>query len=190
MLRCAHMKRAIIVHRWSGSPEGDWYPWLKSSLETQGYTVTVPTIPDADHPTIDAWQTSLTAAVGALDEELVLVGHSIGCQAVLRYLASVQSDTKIANVVLVAPWLRLAGLEGPQEVAVAEPWLKTPIAWDVVRAHAPNATLIFSDNDEYVPSVNRDLFAAQWPEAKIVTLHDMGHVTDVAEVPEILAAIV
>ncbi len=184
-----HMKRAIIVHRWSGSSESDWYPWLKASLEEKGYTVAVPTIPDSDTPTIDAWQTSLTAAVGALDDELVFVGHSIGCQAVLRYLASIASDTKIANVVLVAPWLRLAGLEGPEEVAIAKPWLQTPIAWDVVRAHAPNATLIFSDNDEYVPSINHDLFAAQWPEAKVVMLHNMGHITDVTELPEALAAI-
>lgn len=183
------MKRAIIVHRWSGSPETDWYPWLKKSLEDKGYAVTTPTIPDADTPTIEAWQASLTSVIVAPDAELVLVGHSIGCQAVLRYLASITEDVQVANVVLVAPWLQVANLEGPEEEKIAQPWEKTPIDWDAVRRHAPNATLIFSDDDMYVPMVNRDLFAAQWPEARPVMVHGMGHITGVAELPEALAAV-
>lgn len=189
MIEYSHMKRAIIVHRWSGSPETDWYPWLKKMLEEKGYAVTAPTIPDPHMPTIEAWQASLTAAVGTPDGELVFVGHSIGCQAVLRYLASVEGSVKVANVVLVAPWLQLANLEGPEEEKIGQPWEKTPIDWNAVRAHAPSATLIFSDDDMYVPTVNKDLFAAQWPEAKAVMVHAMGHITGVVELPEVLNTI-
>ncbi len=186
------MQRAVIVHRWSGSPESDWYPWLRGELEAKGFTVLTPTIPDADNPTIDAWAKSLSDAVGETDDQLVLIGHSIGCQAVLRYLASI--NTPVAQAVLVAPWLHLTGLEGEEEQAVAKPWLETPIDFESVRAHCPKLSLIFSDDDPHVPlKENVRLFVGEFPLAAISVLPNHGHITEdngITELPEALAAVV
>lgn len=43
-------KRVFIIHGWSGSPEENWFPWLKKELENSGFEVHVPQIPDADNP--------------------------------------------------------------------------------------------------------------------------------------------
>ena len=80
------MKRAIIVHGWDGFPEEAWFPWLKRELEARGFTVDVPQMPEAATPKIDLWVPALAQAVGAPDVELVLIGHSIGVQTILRYL--------------------------------------------------------------------------------------------------------
>lgn len=184
------MKRAIIVHGWSGNPEEAWFPWLKRQLEGKGYSVEVPAMPDTDHPTITAWVSKLAEVIGTPDSELVLIGHSIGCQTVLRYLATI--TTSIGGMVLVAPWLRLHNLEGPAEEAIAEPWLHTPIDWNMVRHNYARTTLLFSDDDPYVPMLNKDLFAAELASAKITILHGLGHVNDdmnVKMLPEALAAI-
>lgn len=183
-------RRAIIVHGWGGNPEEGWFPWAKRALEERGYMVDVPMMPNAEHPVIDIWVQALRDAVGTPDAELVLIGHSIGCQTIMRYLAT--STCPVASVVLVAPWLRLANLEGHDEEVIAEPWLKTPIMWDALRKNAPKAALIFSDNDMYVELLNRDLFAAQWPEVTVVMVHGRGHINgeaNVTELPEVLAAI-
>ena len=48
MLR--NMKRVFIIHGWTGKPEGDWFPWLKQELETKGFQVQIPEMPDTEKP--------------------------------------------------------------------------------------------------------------------------------------------
>jgi hypothetical protein len=36
------MKTAIIIHGTGGSPDENWFPWMKTQLEEQGYRVFVP----------------------------------------------------------------------------------------------------------------------------------------------------
>ncbi len=80
------MKRVVIVHGWGGNPQEGWFPWLRGALEGKGFSVQVPEMPDTMHPRIDAWVAALGECIGQPDEELFLVGHSVGCQTILRYL--------------------------------------------------------------------------------------------------------
>lgn len=80
------MKRAIIVHCWGGDSDYAWYPWAKSQLENLGYQVTVPDMPDSDPPILATWLPHLKKIIGQPDDELVLIGHSIGTVAIMRYL--------------------------------------------------------------------------------------------------------
>lgn len=179
------MKRAVIVHGWGGDPQEGWFPWLKKELEGRGYAVEVPEMPDTMRPTIDAWVSKLREVVGQPDEGLLLVGHSIGCQTVLRYLATVHSSAGAA--VLVAPWVGLVGLGDDEEWAIAKPWLETPIDFAAAKAHAQQFLLIFSDNDEFVPLENEEQLTEALDATSIV-LHDKGHINGeagVTELPEI-----
>jgi len=47
-------KDAIILHGTMGSPEGNWFPWLKSQLEND-YNVYVPQFPTPENQTKDNW---------------------------------------------------------------------------------------------------------------------------------------
>lgn len=57
------MKRVVIVHRWGGSPESDFLPWLKKELEKREYEVSAPKMPDTDYPKIEAWVEKLNQKV-------------------------------------------------------------------------------------------------------------------------------
>src|SRR3989344_3577618 len=80
------MKRVFIVHGWDFNPEVNWYPWLKKELEKKGFKVIVPEMPNTSEPKINAWVSYLKKVVGKLDEETYFIGHSIGCQTIMRFL--------------------------------------------------------------------------------------------------------
>lgn len=85
--------RLCIAPRWGAGPDQEWYPWLRAQpAVTERFSeVIVPAIDNPKTPTVAAWIAGLTAACGAGAAELAntwFVGHSVGCQGVLRYLAA------------------------------------------------------------------------------------------------------
>ena len=186
------MKRAIIVHGWGESPENSWFPWLKEELEKRDYMTEVPAMPDTEHPAIHAWVEKLSELVRAAgDDELVLVGHSVGCQTILRTLEAIDS-ANVSKAVLVAAWLNLMNLE-PEEEEIIEPWLKEPIDFDTVRGRADSFTVILSDNDDWVPfEESKNDFEAKLG-ANVIVEHAKGHMNGedgVTELPSVLDAII
>lgn len=184
------MKRAVIVHGWEGYPSEAWFPWLKGELETRGWHVEVPAMPEAGTPRIEAWVGELSRVVDTPDEELMLIGHSIGVQTILRYLETI--DVRIAKVVAVAGFFTLVphSIGSAEDEAVAEPWLTLPIDTERVRRNVGEMVALFSDDDRYIPFENIDLFERRLG-AKVSVLHARGHMgaNDHAEVvPEILEA--
>lgn len=182
--------RIILVHRWSGRPDSDWYPWLENALEQHGFSVVVPHMPGWDNPTIEAWVGHLAVEVGMqLDEQTFFVGHSIGCQTILRFLEHVPEGKKVGGVVLVAPWVKLRNLEGEAERKTAGPWMNTPIDATKVKTRAKKFVAIFSDNDLYVDLAENRPFFEHELGAKIIIEKGKGHFTvddGVTQMPELL----
>jgi predicted alpha/beta hydrolase family esterase len=123
------MKRVFIIHRWGATPKSDWYPWLKEQLEKDGYEVHVPAMPDTEIPVIEKWIGCLSDAVGTPDNETYFVGHSIGCQTILRYLDSHMFEPleTVGGAVFVAGWFNLENLESDEEKNIAAPWIERPV---------------------------------------------------------------
>lgn len=184
------MKRIIIVHRWDGSPKKDWLPWIKKELQIKRFVVIIPKMPHPEKPDIRRWVNKLKAVVDKSDKNTYFVGHSIGCQTILRYLEKVPVNQKIGGAVFVAGWLKLKNLESPEEKSVASPWLRKPINLKRVRRVISAAVAIFSDNDPHVPLNNKNIFKKLG--AKIFMEHRKGHFTGdegVKKLPAVLRAI-
>ncbi len=187
------MKRCVIIHGWDGNPQEGWFPWLKQQLEIQGVAVSVPQMPHADHPTIDDWVTTLAEVISTPDEELVLVGHSMGCQTIWRYLQALPEGKIISGMVLVAPFVRLKPIifEEPGVPEIFQPWFDSPLHWDVIRSHTKNTFVLLSDNDQYVYHEDASMFEQEL-SAKTKVMHDMGHFSGsngITELPEVRDAI-
>lgn len=166
-------RRAFIIHGWDGSPQDDWFPWLKGVLEKKGWEVQVPTMPETNRPEIKAWVEYLTQSVSQPDKNTFLIGHSIGCQAILRYIERLSPNQQIGGVIFVAGWFNLVGLE-EAEKPIAKPWLEMPIDFDRVKQHTKKVVAIFSDNDPVVPLSDQKIFADKL-NARIIVEHAMGH---------------
>ena len=168
------MKRIIIIHGWSGSPNDNWLPWLKAELEKQGHAVLVPNMSDSNNPVIEKWVSHLAQIVGTPDKETFFVGHSIGCQAILRYLETI--DTSVGGAVFVAGWFNLENMESKLEEITAKPWIETAIDFEKIKSILPKSTLIISDNDPYGAfQENKEKFIELG--SKIVVLPKAGHIT-------------
>jgi uncharacterized protein len=172
------MKRAIIAHQGGGSPTSDWCPWLKKKLEGAGWTVIVPAFPDTDHPNIAAWTQALDGVIGLPDQNTILIGHSVGCQTILRYSSRLPPTMRCGGAFLVTPWVHLLPAAMPDEetTAAAKPWLETPLEWTSAKNIFPKIVACFSDDDPYVGPADSQLFKDMLG-ATIVELGKMGHVT-------------
>ena len=183
-------KRVFIIHGWEGYPEENWFPWLKKELKVEGFEVFVPQMPDADNPRIEKWIPKITEIVGTADRDTYFVGHSMGCQAIARYLETLSEDVKVGGVVFVAVFFkRLTGLgEEPNFEEVEKEWLGTPLNLEKIKNHLNESVAIFSDDDPYVPLDNIDDFRDKL-KSKIIIQHKMNHFSGnwaITELPIVL----
>ena len=182
------MKRAIIVHGWDFNPNMNWYPWLKKELEKKGYDVIAPEMPNPEEPEINAWVSHLRKVVKKLDEKTLFIGHSIGCQTIIRYLEKVDFDGKV-NLIFVAGWFKLNNLEGEEVENIAGPWIITPINFNKVKQKIKKLIVFLSSNEPYdFIDYNKRIFEEKLG-AKVIILKNRGHFsedTGIKSLPEIL----
>jgi len=162
-------KRAILIHGWDGYPEEGWRPWLKNELEKKGFTVTVPAMPDAATPKFEAWLEHLKNIIGEPDKDCYLVGHSLGCITILRYLESLSKDQEIGGAVMIAGFTTNLGFD---EISS---FFSAPIDWEKVNIHCKKFIAIHSDNDPYVSiHYGKEIFKPKL-NAEIIIKHNMSH---------------
>ncbi|MDO8516185.1 MAG: alpha/beta hydrolase [bacterium] len=183
-------KRVFIVHGWDGNPEEGWFPWAKKEFEKKGYKAYVPAMPESSKPKIDAWLSHLAEAIGTPDKNTYLVGHSIGAQAILRYLERLPKDEKIGGAIFVGGWFTPAKLVSEKEKQLINPWIGTAIDVEKVKQHCDKFYALFSDNDHMVPMDNKAMFELRLGAQTIVE-HGKGHFSgaDIKELPSVIEAI-
>ena len=186
-------RRVFIIHGWDGYPEEGIFPWLKEKLESKGFEVSNPAMPEPLNPQIDTWVRFLKQQIGVPDEDTILLGHSIGAQTILRYLESLNENEKIGGGVFLAGWTRLTheAYETEEDARIAKPWLETPINWERIKTKANKFVTIFSDNDPLVPLTDSEIFKEKL-NASIIIEHDKGHFSgsdNITELPSALNAI-
>lgn len=178
------MKTVYLIHGWGRNSNEQWFEWLKRELPKKGYLVKALDMPDSENPKIENWVKHLEKNVKDVDEETFFVGHSIGCQTILRFLEKLHKHQRAGGCVFVAGWFDLINLE-PEEMEIAHPWINTKINFERVADHCTNFLAIFSKDDPYVDWEESEKFKENLG-AKVKLKKNQGHFEDVEEIPEIL----
>jgi predicted alpha/beta hydrolase family esterase len=164
----ARRARVYIIHGYMATPTAHWFPWLRQRLSTDGVEAAVLSMPAPDLPDPAAWAEHIDTHVVRPDENTFFVAHSLGCLALLNYLAHVPTG-RIGGVVLVSgfrePLPGLPQLDG--FVAHAE-------RLDPIRDLAPRRSVIAARDDTIVPYVLSQHLAANI-DAEFVTVEKGGH---------------
>jgi len=128
---------------------------------------------DSENPVIEPWVNCLRSAVGRADENTYFVGHSIGCQTIMRYLETI--NEKVGGAVYVAGWFNLRGLETDEEKEMAHPWVTVPINFEKIKKNCQRSTAILSKDDPYVElESNKKIFERDLG-AEIIVEKGKGH---------------
>jgi len=130
--------------------------------------VRYPTMPDADHPEYEAWKNQIAKELSALDDEVILVGHSLGGSILLKHLSEENVERPVAGIFLIAiPYW------GAKDWQVSEYELQENVA-----SKLPKELPVFfyhSRDDEVVPFVHLALYTEKLPRATIREFDGHGH---------------
>lgn len=184
------MKRVFLIHGWEGRPDNHWFPWLSLELKARGFEVNAPQLPNAANPKVKKWLGFLKGYVGRPDKNTYFVGHSLGCIAIARYLAGMGRRTDAENTPPQSSPLKrgggkgksekiggcvfVAGFSGRLNVPEIAEFYSLPFDAEKAKAHCGKFTLIFSDNDPYVP-IEKSLEFAKQLGAKTILARGRGH---------------
>ena len=93
------MNKVFIIHGTEGYPEENWFPWMKSELEEKGCEVIVPQFPSPPvvAAKISEWFDVFKPYQQTLDENTILIGHSLGGVFTLRILEHLKQPVKAGS---------------------------------------------------------------------------------------------
>lgn len=88
----------VLVHGYTGAADDLFFPWLKKKLESLGHRVWCENLPNTNKPNIDE-QVRFILDNTEINENTVLLGHSLGGSVVMRLLENL--NKKVNKVLLV-----------------------------------------------------------------------------------------
>lgn len=154
----SEVKEVFIIPRWAGGAQDDWYPWLGEQLQAVAaedglrYRMHALNMPAWELPEIEKAVAYLGKVLPPekLGSNVLLVGHSVGCLAILHYLARVAEThpaaQPVGGVLCVAGWF---SVDSPWQEVLN--WMHAPIRYEAARRLIPEDKLmvLLSDDDPY-----------------------------------------
>ena len=163
------MKKVFIIHGLGGSPNGGWRSWLMSELEKQDIYACALSMPNSENPICNDWIEEIARYVERnKNDEIYLIGHSLGATAILRYLDSTPNGFSIAGAVLVS---------GPCEKTQNEKidnFLNKPFDFKNIQSKARSFVIIHGDNDDRVPLSHGEKLSQEL-SSELIVIKNGGH---------------
>jgi hypothetical protein len=139
------MKNALILHGTYGTPNKNWFQWLKKELEQLDYKVWVPQLPKPEKPNLERYNKFLLSKDFEFNKDTIIIGHSSGAVAILGLLEGLPKGIKINSAYLIAGFIDTLGWDELNEL-----FLK-PFNYKLIKTKAKKFTYFHSDNDPYIP---------------------------------------
>ncbi len=163
------MKTAILLHGTGGNNKDYfWFADTKKHLESNGYAVWWPQLPNADKPNLQDALDFMQNDMPSLDEQSILIGHSSACPLILSLLE--QLEHPIAKAILVGGFYQ--DIDGGGQSALM---LQPAYDWQKIEANAKEIYFLNSDNDPWGCNDQQARPAAQKLNAPLVTMFGQGH---------------
>lgn len=151
-------RNIIVIHGTKGSPHINWFPWLSQECTKLGHKVYVPEFPTPENQHPLHWMSALHQQAPLIDENTIIIGHSIGATFLLHILESLQQP--LYKSIFVAPVLKDIGITEYDELNA--PFIKyDSFNWDKISENAGDRYLLHGDNDPYVPQTHSEFLQDQ-----------------------------
>ncbi len=158
-LKFNFMKNNVFIfHGTEGYPEENWFPWMKEKLEEKGCNVIVPQFPTP--PVVPAkiseWFEVLNKYKEYINENTIIIGHSLGGIFALRLLEKLENPVKA--VFLIGTPI------GVQPITYYDRDVSFSgfnFDWQNIKSKAKHLNVFHSDNDPYVSLGNGEQLAKE-----------------------------
>lgn len=139
--------KIVIIHGTMGSPDGNWFPWLKKELEAKGHEVYIPKLPTPVGQSVKNWCKELDKQAPIFDKDTVLIGHSCGATYLLHILEVVKES--VAKSIFVSGFLDELGF--PEFDKLNKTFIDKGFDWGLIKKNAGDITIFHGDDDPYIP---------------------------------------
>ena len=143
----------LILHGSFGSPEGNWFPWLKKKLESKHYKVDVPKMPiGIGKQTYANWARELDKL--NINNNTTIIAHSIAPSFVCKYL--VEKKQKVQKLIFVCGFNNYFGITNEYDTVNREMFMDN---LEEIKKYCSDIICFYSDNDPYVKFETEKNFA-------------------------------
>ena len=142
------MRNIFIIHGSYGSPQENWFPWLKKELSKLGHRVFVPQfpIPDSNEEGhhLEKWFDEFNEYKQYLNKDTIIVAHSRGCTFIYHLLP--KFNIKINSLFLVGPFIDYFRWQ-TDRYKKFDSFQARPYQWNIIKKLANHIEVFQSSND-------------------------------------------
>lgn len=183
------MKNVLMLHGTGGSPNSNWFPWLKHELKDKGYKVWVPQLPHAEKPNMQRYRDFIFKnKEWEFNNESIIIGHSSGALATLYLLQYLPENVQINTAIMVGVFKDDLGRDDLKEVFL------DPLDFEKIKKSAKCLVFLHSDNDPHCP-LSHAKYISKKTNGKLIIIPNASHFSISAggkrfrKLPEILTVL-
>ncbi len=161
-------KTAFIIHGSFGGPDENWFCYLKEKLQKEGIETYVPKFPTPEKQSLDNWMKVIEKYKDKINENTILIGHSLGVAFILTLLEKYKADSAF----LVSGFL--GKLENEKFDIVNKTFTCRQFNYEKILKNCKKFYIFHSDNDPYI-KLEKPQEIADKLNIKIIIVKGAGH---------------
>ncbi len=161
----------VLMHGKNTNPNEKWYPLLAEEMKRNNTDFIAPVLPKANDPEINEWMNELEKTNP--NQNSIIVGHSRGGVAILRWLEKQPENFKVKKVILVAT---NSGDSEKRNKTENNKGFFTKEGYDFekIKKHCDDFVILHSKDDKWVPFEAGEQ-NAKGLKAKFLKFNNKGH---------------
>jgi len=157
-------KNILILHGFESNSREHWFLKAKELFQKEGFQVFVPDMPETFFPKKEDWVKTIEGFHP--DDNWILIGHSLGGVAILKYLE--KAEKPIGHTVLLSvPF-------NAMKFGAIENFFESGFNWQKIKANCKHFDIVNEDADPVIPIEHGKNFVKNL-NGKLHILHGFTH---------------
>ena len=162
--------KVFIVHGYQSAPDDHWFPWLAQHIKQTGHECEIVQLQGSDQPDLATWKQNLTTQVQPLNDQTIIVAHSLGCLSTLDFLSEALNGRILKAIFLVAGFHEKLSSLPELNLFIQQARLNDAL----LRFRIQQRYSLFSCNDPFVPAP-LSIRLGQMLNAQMIEIKQAGH---------------